>query len=94
MENSSVRAHLFIRGRVQGVGYRAFVQAQAVKRDLTGWVRNLADGGVESEAEGNRRAVEGFIEALKAGPYLSRVEHVDLQWVESTGQDSFFRIVM
>ncbi|MCZ6580131.1 MAG: acylphosphatase [Nitrospirales bacterium] len=94
MENSSVRAHLFIRGRVQGVGYRAFVQAQAVKRDLTGWVRNLADGGVESEAEGNRRAVEGFIEALKVGPYLSRVEHVDLQWVESTGQDSFFRIVM
>lgn len=94
MENSSVRAHLFIRGLVQGVGYRAFVQAQAVKRDLTGWVRNLADGGVESEAEGNRRAVEGFIEALKAGPYLSRVEHVDLQWVESTGQDSFFRIVM
>lgn len=76
------------------MGYRAFVQAQAVKRDLTGWVRNLADGGVESEAEGNGRAVEGFIEALKAGPYLSRVEHVDLQWVESTGQDSFFRIVM
>ncbi len=94
MENSSVRAHLFIRGLVQGVGYRAFVQAQAVKRDLTGWVRNLADGGVESEAEGSRRAVEGFIEALKAGPYLSRVEHVDLQWVESTGQDSFFRVVM
>jgi acylphosphatase len=76
------------------VGYRAFVQAQAVKRDLTGWVRNLADGGVESEAEGNRRAVEGFIEALKVGPYLSRVEHVDLQWVDSTGQDSFFRVVM
>lgn len=93
MQNSSVRAHLLIRGRVQGVGYRAFAQTHAMKRGLTGWVRNLADGGVESEAQGSSRSVEDFIDALKVGPYLSRVDCVDLQWVKSTDEDFPFRIV-
>ena len=69
--------HLIIRGRVQGVGFRAFVEHEAITRRLDGWVRNRRDSTVEAIAAGPREAVDSFIEALRQGPPASRVEAVE-----------------
>jgi acylphosphatase len=71
--------HIFVRGRVQGVGFRAFVEDEAGARQLDGWVRNRRDGSVEAAASGRREAVDSFIEALRKGPPVSRVEALDVQ---------------
>lgn len=72
--------HLSIKGRVQGVGYRAFVESQAATLELEGWVRNRRDGSVEAIAEGTGEAVEKLIKACWQGPtsgLVSRVEVAD-----------------
>lgn len=71
-------AHLIVRGSVQGVGFRAFVEDEATARQLDGWVRNRRDGSVEAVAAGPREAVDSLIEALRQGPPASRVEAVDV----------------
>jgi acylphosphatase len=60
--------HLSIKGKVQGVGYRAFVELQADLLGLEGWVRNRRDGSVEALAEGSGEAVEKLIKACWQGP--------------------------
>ena len=87
------RAHLLVQGRVQGVGFRAFVQSQAVRRALKGWVKNLPDGRVESEAEGDETLVNEFIQTVRRGPSLARVQNVDLEWVNPHARDSSFEIM-
>ena len=72
----SVR-HLVIRGRVQGVGYRAFVEDQALRLDLEGWVRNRRDGAVEAVFIGAEAAVAAAIEACRRGPPGARVDAVE-----------------
>ncbi len=71
--------HLFIRGKVQGVGYRAFVALQAELFDLEGWVRNRRDGSVEAIAEGSGDAVEKLIKACWEGPPSSLVNRVEVR---------------
>ena len=71
------RVHAVVRGRVQGVGYRASTQHEARKLGLTGWVRNLADGSVELEAEGPPAAVDALLAWAAIGPFGSRVEAVE-----------------
>ena len=66
--------HVTIRGRVQGVGYRYFVEREAQSRDLEGWVRNRRDGGVEAVFSGPAEAVTGMIAACRRGPSSARVE--------------------
>ena len=88
-----VRAHLWIEGLVQGVGFRAFVQSQAVRRGLRGWVRNLPDGRVESEVEGAQAAVSEFIQTANKGPSLAHVQNVEVEWMDPNAQDSSFEIV-
>jgi acylphosphatase len=78
----SVIRHVTVRGRVQGVGYRAFVEHAA--RDLEGWVRNRRDGTVEAVFSGPDEAVAAAIEACRRGPRGARVEAVD---VEEGGPD-------
>lgn len=68
--------HLLIEGRVQGVGFRAFVEREAVGRGLTGWVRNLRTGAVETMFSGSPEAIEAMIEACGRGPSASRVAAV------------------
>jgi acylphosphatase len=75
-----VRARLLISGRVQGVGLRLFVQREAHRLGLAGFVRNLRDGRVEAEAEGPRAAVDEFIQIVRAGPPGARVARVDVAW--------------
>lgn len=70
--------HLSIKGKVQGVGYRAFVQLQAELLNLEGWVRNRRDGSVEAIAEGSGDAVEKLIKACWQGPPSSLVSRVEV----------------
>ena len=87
-----VRAHVSVTGRVQGVGFRAFTQSQANLNQLTGWVRNLREGGVEAEVEGTRQAIENFVSTLKQGPPLSDVESVEVEWMDACASEVDFRI--
>lgn len=65
--------HLVIRGRVQGVGYRDWVVAEAGRRGVTGWVRNRTDGTVEAVLAGPAEAVAALAEACRSGPRGARV---------------------
>lgn len=69
--------HVVIRGRVQGVGYRAFTEYTAVDHGLEGWVRNRRDGAVEAVFAGPPEAVAAVIKACRRGPPGGRVDAVD-----------------
>lgn len=69
--------HVSIRGRVQGVGYRAWVDEEAGRRDLEGWVRNRRDGSVEAVFCSSEDVVMAMIEACRRGPALARVDAID-----------------
>lgn len=69
--------HVTIRGRVQGVGYRAWVEHEAVARGIEGWVRNRRDGSVEAVFAGAAEAVAAMIEACRRGPSSARVDAVN-----------------
>ena len=71
--------HIIVYGRVQGVGFRYFVQAAAERLGLTGSVCNCPDSTVEISVAGNPRRIEEFIQQVKQGPSLARVDHLDIQ---------------
>lgn len=68
--------HAIAEGRVQGVGYRWFVQKAATKLGIKGYVRNLPDGTVELEAEGDSESLDALIVELKKGPFGAHVQAV------------------
>lgn len=71
-----VRRHIYFSGRVQGVGFR-FQASWAAKRfGLTGWVKNLYDGRVEMEVQGDADAIDGMLEALTSDTYI-RITDID-----------------
>ena len=74
---SDLIRHITARGRVQGVGYRAFVADEAMNRGITGWVRNRRDGTVEAVFAGPSDAVTGLIAVCRQGPWGARVHGVD-----------------
>jgi acylphosphatase len=84
------RVHVFVSGRVQGVGYRFSAVDEARRLGLHGWVRNLPDGRVEAEAEGERARVEGFVAWCRRGPSGSDVKGVDVEWSTPRGDLSPF----
>jgi acylphosphatase len=75
----SLIRHVVIRGRVQGVGYRAWAEYTALDHDLEGWVRNRRDGSVEAVFAGSPEAVVQMIEACRRGPPGARVDTVDVR---------------
>ena len=82
-----VRAHIWVKGRVQGVGFRAYVEYHARKiGGLTGWVRNVGYDTVEAITEGERANVERLIERMKEGPSSSRVDESNVEWEQPTGE--------
>jgi acylphosphatase len=84
-EPAAIRA--VVRGRVQGVGFRDYVETRARFLRLAGYVRNLPDGrAVEVIAEGPREALEQLIEHLREGPGMSRIDAVDIEWRVLTGE--------
>jgi acylphosphatase len=78
MKEASVR-HVVIRGRVQGVGFRAWIEYEALKRDMAGWVRNRRDGSVEAVFAGPADVVAAMIETSREGPPGSRVDTIEEQ---------------
>lgn len=73
-----VTRRYLISGRVQGVGFRYFTEAEAAREGLHGWVRNLPDGRVEIDVEGEAEAVERFERHVRHGPPGARVSNVDV----------------
>jgi acylphosphatase len=86
------RVHIWVRGRVQGVGFRAFVAQSAMLMGLTGWVRNMAYDQVETIAEGERAILEKFAEVVKTGPRASRVDESRIEWETPTGEFNTFEV--
>lgn len=68
---------VIITGRVQGVGYRAWVISTASKMGLRGWVRNRSNGSIEAVFSGNEASVFAMIEACKEGPEIARVNSIE-----------------
>jgi acylphosphatase len=85
----SARLHAIVRGRVQGVGFRYTTQHEAQKLGLAGWVRNLQDGGVEVDAEGDRTHLETFLAFLHRGPLGAHVDAVESDWPAAQGSAPF-----
>jgi acylphosphatase len=84
-----VRAHLLVRGYVQGVFFRAELRDRARSLRLAGWVRNNPDGTVEAVVEGPRERVESLVAWCGRGPRGAVVEDADVTWEEPTGMRSF-----
>lgn len=81
-QNQRQTLYATITGRVQGVGFRAFVYNCARRLQLAGYVRNGEDGSVYVVAVGRREALEQLLQALHRGPSMSRVQHVEASWSE------------
>jgi acylphosphatase len=88
-ETQKARFGARVTGRVQGVGYRWFVQAEAERLNLGGSVRNLPDGAVAVEAEGSRPKLLDLVTKLRQGPPAARVERVDIEWLHPHGETEF-----
>jgi acylphosphatase len=86
----AARAHLVVTGRVQGVWFRGSMQEEARRLGVSGWVRNLRDGSVESEAEGERGAVEALAAWAHSGPPGARVDAVTVDWIAPQGESGGF----
>jgi acylphosphatase len=86
------RVHIWVKGRVQGVGFRVFVATSAETLGVTGWVRNVGYGTVEAVAEGTRPQVDQFTRMVKMGPGASRVDESRIEEETPSGEFSDFEI--
>ncbi len=86
------QVQLFVRGRVQGVYFRASTQREARRLGITGWVKNRSDGSVEILAEGEEDQLKELIAWANRGPSAARVERVDVRWRSFLGEFPDFRI--
>ncbi len=81
---SDVRAHLYVSGMVQGVGYRYFAIRRASAYGLKGFAKNLVDGRVEIVAEGERGFLDEFMKDLRRGPISAHVTDIRVEWDKAT----------
>jgi acylphosphatase len=84
--------HAVVHGRVQGVSFRYNTVLRANALGCTGWVRNLPDRTVEVTAEAPREQLDILVDYLKVGPTGARVTHVDIEWLNASGQYSEFSV--
>lgn len=89
---AAARAHVFVEGRVQGVGFRVACRARAGELGVRGWVRNLPDDRVEAAFEGPRGAVEDMVTWCRRGPRGAGVSAVHVEWERPQGEPAAFRI--
>lgn len=87
------QVQLFVRGRVQGVYFRAATQRESRRLGIMGWVKNRSDGSVEILAEGEEDQLKELIAWANRGPSAARVERVDVRWRSYSGDYFDFRIV-
>ena len=90
--NETIRVHIWVKGRVQAVGYRAHVEYYALQIGVFGWVRNIGYDTVEAVAEGTRIQVDQFIEMVKTGPTASRVDEARVEYEPTTGRLDGFTV--
>jgi len=85
------RAHIMVRGKVQGIFFRDFTKKTADSLGLTGWVKNTQAGTVEIMAEGEKAQLRKLIITVKKGPALAKVDKVDYEYTNFTGKfDGFY----
>lgn len=92
MSDSHARLHAIVTGIVQGVNFRWYTKRHAANLDLTGYVRNRADGSVEIVAEGPRDALERLLDLVRVGPPAAVVDNVEVHWGIPTGEYPYFEI--
>jgi acylphosphatase len=85
-------AEILVEGRVQGVGYRNFVQRKAAQLGLAGYVMNLKNGKVRVRVEGGREAIEELARELTKGPPLAKVDSLGVTWRPPTGRFTSFGV--
>ena len=88
-----MQAHIFIKGFVQGIGFRGFVRSHGRKLGLTGWVQNDPDGRVEVLAQGPKDKLQILINLCEKGPFLSEVKSVEVSWQEKEENFASFEIL-
>jgi acylphosphatase len=87
-----VRAHVIIRGMVQGVYFRAHTRDEAKAHNVTGWVKNRSDGGVEAVFEGSEDGVKKVVAWCHKGPAWAQVTDVQVDWQDHAGEFKDFSI--
>jgi acylphosphatase len=87
-----VHYEIKITGRVQGVGFRQFVKDKARQFNINGWVKNMPDGSVFVKAEGDEKDMEPFLDHLKRGPSMGRVDNFKTDKLDTTSGFSDFGI--
>jgi len=88
----NIRATVRFKGLVQGVGFRHFTYRQAQILNLTGWVRNLANGEVEAVFEGRESVIRQAIDGCRQGPAGGRIDEMEIDWEEYRGEFEGFGI--
>jgi acylphosphatase len=83
------RVRVVVSGFVQAVGFRATARSRARSLEVAGWVRNNEDGTVEAELEGPADRVDALVDWFRHGPRGARVDGVDVEPVEPTGEQGF-----
>ena len=91
MKQEKVRKHIFFYGRVQGVGFRYYAVQKANQLGLTGWVKNLYDGSVEMEVEGQEELIDQLIIFLQNRTYIW-IERIDAKKIPMQQDSSFCEI--
>lgn len=92
MDDSLLRVHIWVKGRVQGVGFRAFVAQSAGFIGVNGWVRNINWDTVEAMADGSRLQIDQFTQAVKTGPRSARVDDCRIEEEKPTSEFVSFEI--
>lgn len=92
MSDDKVRKHIYISGRVQGVGFRANARQKAQVYGVKGWIKNLFDGRVEAVVEGEKDSVQQMVKYLKRGPSFANVTDVEINNESATGNFNTFSI--
>ena len=85
-----IRYYIVVDGRVQGVGFRFFCTMNARTSDLTGWVRNMDNGMVEMEVQGDEMSIEKFISNIKKGNHFIRVDELYQKKIDILPNESTF----
>lgn len=89
---SKERVHIIVRGRVQGVFYRARTKEKAIELELNGWVKNRIDGTVEIVAEGRKESLERLVDWSRHGPKHACVTRIEVKWEPFVDEFTYFTV--
>ncbi|WP_027340596.1 acylphosphatase [Halonatronum saccharophilum] len=93
MSNKSNKAiKVLIKGKIQGVGYRANTHQKATQLGITGYIRNTTGSTIELVGEGEEESLNKLVDYLKVGPSGAEIEEIDVEWIEATGDHIRFAI--